>query len=122
GRDTLGVTTRHLGTTGAFGAAHLANRVNQVLQQRYTGDITLYPRQTLAKLSRAFSNLSPNQLQTMIREGERTTWPQLERIRLQTRISRAFEDNLERLKNRGAFDRAGQTPPDAAAGNKRRRR
>ncbi|MDN5875036.1 MAG: patatin-like phospholipase family protein, partial [Sinobacteraceae bacterium] len=41
GRSTLDVTAQHLGPTGAFGAAHVADRFNQMLQQHYTGDITL---------------------------------------------------------------------------------
>lgn len=120
-RDTVGVTRRHLGTHGALGTAHIIDRVNQVLQQRYAGDITIYPRQTTAKLARIFANLSPDQLQKMIREGEHTTWPQIERIRLQTRISRAFEDSLERLKERGAFGNTEPPPPNLAPERKRRR-
>lgn len=106
-RDTLDVTRRHLGATGAFGAAHLLDRANQILQQQYTGDVTIYPRQTPRQLLHLFSNLSPSQLRRLIHDGERATWPRLERIRLQTRISRAFEDALVWLKERGAFDASG---------------
>jgi hypothetical protein len=48
-----------------------------------------------------FSNLTLEQLQRYVGEGERASWPKLERIRVQTRISRTFEDCLSWLKERG---------------------
>ncbi|MBX6421463.1 MAG: DUF3336 domain-containing protein, partial [Nevskia sp.] len=71
-----------------------------ILQQRYSGDVSIVPRQTPAQLLRMFSNLKPEELRRLIREGERATWPKIERIRVQTRISRAFEDCLAWLKDR----------------------
>jgi hypothetical protein len=48
-----------------------------------------------------FSNLTLEQLQHYVGEGERASWPKLERIRVQTRISRTFEDCLSWLKEQG---------------------
>ncbi|TAM12565.1 MAG: DUF3336 domain-containing protein [Nevskiaceae bacterium] len=117
GRDTLDVTRQHLGPTGIFGAAHLLDRANQIMQQQYFGDVTIYPHQTSRQLLHLFSNLTPFELRRFIRDGERATWPQMERIRLQTRISRAFENALVWLKQRGAFDAAGlgRTPSGRTA-------
>lgn len=107
GRNTLDVTRQHLGPTGIFGAANLLDRANQILQQQYFGDVTIYPHQSSRQLLHLFSNLTPFELNRFIRDGERATWPQVERIRLQTRIARAFENALVWLKRRGAFDPAG---------------
>ncbi|MND01499.1 hypothetical protein D3C83_205210 [compost metagenome] len=47
-----------------------------------------------------FSNLDSRELAHFIREGERATWPRIDRIKNQTLISRAFEDCLKVLKDR----------------------
>ena len=47
-----------------------------------------------------FSNLDSRELAQFIREGERATWPKIERIRNQTAISRGFENCLLVLKQR----------------------
>ena len=44
------------------------------------------------------SNPTAADIAQYIRDGERATWPKLDRIRMQTRISRAFEDCLQWLK------------------------
>ena len=52
------------------------------------------------RILRLFSNPSADDIQQYIVDGERATWPKLERIRLQTQISRTFEDCIRLLKNR----------------------
>ncbi|HEU0197324.1 MAG TPA: DUF3336 domain-containing protein [Nevskiaceae bacterium] len=115
GRELLAASRRHLRAEGLFGTLGLLNRINQILQQRYSGDINIYAHQTPAQLTRMFSNLSPDQLHELISAGERATWPRIERIRLQTRISRSFEDCLAWLKQRGVLDTAALQPAPAAA-------
>ena len=45
-----------------------------------------------------FSNLNARELAQFIGDGERATWPKIERLRNQSAISRAFEDCLQILK------------------------
>lgn len=97
-RDVLKVTRNYM---GAANAGRIVDMLNDVLQQRYSGDISLFPRQSPTQLMRMFSNPSPTAIANFIRDGERATWPKLERIRLQTRISRSFEDCLFWLKDHG---------------------
>jgi hypothetical protein len=98
-RDVLKATRNFMGSNGA---ARVVDLLNDVLQQRYSGDISVFPRQSPAQLMRMFSNPTPQAIAGFIRDGERATWPKLERIRLQTRISRAFEDCLAWLKDNGS--------------------
>lgn len=110
GRDVLKLTRQHLGAEGMLGAARIVDKLNEILQQRYSGDISIFPHHTPRQLLRMFSNPSPDEIRRYIREGERTTWPKLERIRQQTQISRSFEDCLAWLKNRGTSGRAAAAP------------
>lgn len=97
-RDVIRVTRNYVGNVAP---GRIVDMLNDVLQQRYSGDISIYPRQTPTQLMRMFANPSPAMIRQFIRDGERATWPKLERIRLQTRISRAFEDCLTWLKDHG---------------------
>jgi len=97
-RDVLKVTRNYVGTAAP---GRIVDMLNDVLQQRYSGDISVFPRQSPTQLMRMFSNPSPEAIRGFIHDGELATWPKLERIRLQTRISRAFEDCLFWLKDNG---------------------
>jgi predicted acylesterase/phospholipase RssA len=105
GRDALKVAREY---SHSFAGGRIVDALNDILQQRYSGDVSIFPRQTPAQLMRMFANLTQGDLQRYIREGERATWPKLERIRAQTRISRAFEDCLNWLKNQ---DGRREAPP-----------
>jgi len=63
-------------------------------QQRYSGDIDIYPRVRLGAFARLFSNLDQTQLDALIAEGERATWPRLAMIRDQTCIGRALRRSI----------------------------
>lgn len=97
GRDVAKVSRTHLGRTTA---GRVVDKLNDILQQRYSGDVTLFPQQTPAQLMRMLANPSAVDIARYIQDGERATWPKIERIRMQTRISRSFEDCLQWLKDR----------------------
>lgn len=78
----------------------MADKLNQTIAQRYSGDVNIFPSHTPRHLMRMFSNLSAEELAAYIRDGERATWPQIERLRNQSAISRAFENCLLTLKQR----------------------
>lgn len=81
----------------------LLDKAYTVADQSYSGDITIFPPTWLSNLLNVFSNPSPARIAEFIQTGERATWPKLERIRNATRISRAFERCLERLRARFAL-------------------
>jgi TAG lipase/steryl ester hydrolase/phospholipase A2/LPA acyltransferase len=77
----------------------------------YRSDITIVPPTWLSNLLNVFSNPSPARIAEFIQTGEQATWPKLERIRNATRISRAFEHCLERLRVRFALPTAADQAP-----------
>ncbi len=95
GRSTMRLARTHLQGSPV---RRVADQLNAVMAQRYSGDINILPRHSPRQLLRMFSNLNARELAQFIREGERATWPRIERIRNQTAISRAFESCLLTLK------------------------
>lgn len=96
-RGALALARKHI---DPYGAGRALTKVDNILRQRYSGDINVFPRHSPAQLFRMFANPSADDIRRFIAEGERATWPKLERIRTQTRISRAFESCLLLLKQR----------------------
>ena len=101
-RGALALARTHM---DPYGAGRVLNKIDNITKQKYSGDVNIFPRQSPRQLLGMFANPSADDIQQYIREGERATWPRLERIRNQTRISRAFDDCLTLLKQRHA-DRA----------------
>jgi TAG lipase / steryl ester hydrolase / phospholipase A2 / LPA acyltransferase len=97
GRGALALAREHL---DPYGAGRVLGKLDRVVRQKYSGDINLFPRHSPAQLLGMFSNPTPEQIQSFIRDGERATWPKIERIRNQTHISRTIEDCLFQLKTR----------------------
>lgn len=102
GRDAVRVSREHL---AGYTAGRVMDKLNDIVQQRYSGDVTLFPQQSARQLMRMIANPSATDIAQYIRDGERATWPKLDRIRIQTRISRAFEDCLQWLKARSGAPR-----------------
>ncbi len=105
-RSSLQVYSRHIIETARDhmdpeGFGRILEKVHAVANQRYSGDVTIFPHQPPKKLLRMLANPSEADIQQFIVEGERRTWPQIERIRNSTVISRTFEDCLQRMKDRG---------------------
>lgn len=91
---TLRLANQHLQGAPVM---RMADRLNGIIGQRYSGDINIFPRQSARQLMRLLSNPSDADIVRFIRDGERATWPRMERIRNQTCISRAFENCIELL-------------------------
>lgn len=68
-----------------------------ILSQTYTGDINIMPSARFLNPAKILSSRSPDEVIEMINEGERTTWPLIERIRTQTQISQRLNRLLETL-------------------------
>ncbi|WP_028009066.1 DUF3336 domain-containing protein [Solimonas flava] len=97
GSGALRLARKHL---DPYGGGRLLGQIDNIVQQRYSGDVNIFPVPSHRRILRLFSNPSHDDIQHYIVEGERATWPKLERIRLQTRISRTFEDCIRLLKER----------------------
>ena len=68
-----------------------------ILSQTYTGDINILPSGRFLNPTKMLSPRSVEEVMQMLIEGERSTWPMIERIRLQTHVSRTLNRLLETL-------------------------
>jgi predicted acylesterase/phospholipase RssA len=82
------------------GLTSVIKKAHAVARQTYSGDITIYPERNIFSLARMFNNLGPKQLEKLMLEGRRATWPKVERIRNTTQISRTFDNCLRRMSER----------------------
>ncbi|MGH8506087.1 MAG: DUF3336 domain-containing protein [Stenotrophobium sp.] len=97
GRNALALARSHLDPNGG---GRILHKIDNIAKQKYTGDVNIFPHHTPRQLINMFANPSSEDIQRFIREGERATWPKLERIRNQTRISRTLDTCIEQLKQR----------------------
>ena len=77
----------------------LANSALSVINQSYVGDITISPLKKIHNPLRALSRRSREEVEELIDEGQRATWPRIERIRIQTRISRTLDPILHHYED-----------------------
>ncbi|MBT8077822.1 MAG: DUF3336 domain-containing protein [Gammaproteobacteria bacterium] len=82
------------------GLGSVIKTAHAVVRQTYSGDITIYPESQVANWGKTFANLELNQVTELMQEGRRATWPNIERIRNTTKVSRTFDACLERLEKR----------------------
>ena len=82
------------------GLSSVIKKAHAVARQSYSGDITIYPERHLANLGRTFSNFGQKEIDKILWEGRRATWPKIERIRNTTQISRTFDDCLRSMSER----------------------
>jgi NTE family protein len=79
--------------------------LRSIINQDYVGDINILPDYRFHNPLRLLSFPGEKQMQRLIESGERCTWPKLEMIRLQTRISRrldAIRDQFEHRQSNAA--------------------
>lgn len=71
----------------------MVNGFISLASQSYTGDITILPRERMSAYNPLswLSEKSKDQVDAMIKGGEHSTWPLIERIRNQTMISRELD-------------------------------
>jgi len=71
------------------------NTVLAILNQDYIGDINILPPFSVHNPTRLLARLTQQEIQDLITMGERSAWPKIEMIRVQTRISRI----MDRIRN-----------------------
>lgn len=87
------------------GLTPMIKKAHAIASQTYSGDITVYPDRHLMNIGKTFTNFGPKEIQRMITEGRRATWPKVERIRNTTQISRTFDSCLKRLNEQYQYVR-----------------
>ncbi|MBD2858993.1 DUF3336 domain-containing protein [Spongiibacter sp. KMU-158] len=73
----------------------VSNLTAALVRQEYTGDINIIPRSRFFDPRKLLHELTEEQLDFFIREGEKATWPKIEMIRTSTKISRKLTEILE---------------------------
>jgi len=68
--------------------------VRSVINQDYVGDINILPSNRFFNPFRLLAYRSVDEIIELIATGEKATWPKIEMIRIQTRISRKLETIL----------------------------
>lgn len=77
-----------------------ANAALAIVNQDYIGDINILPPFRFSNPGRLLAALSAKEIEELILVGERATWPQIEMIRVQTKISRTL-NRILREHDRG---------------------
>lgn len=93
----LDIANRHFEVPGL---TSLVKKAHAIVRQTYSGDITILPFREDIRMGRVFRNATESEARELIEAGRRATWPNIERIRNTTQISRAFDTCLERLAER----------------------
>lgn len=75
------------------------NMVHALMDQDYSGDINIVPSFGWYSPAKLLSHLSEKDLIELMEGGEHSTYPQVESIRLCTRISRTMEEILHRFES-----------------------
>ncbi|KAA1194257.1 DUF3336 domain-containing protein [Pseudohalioglobus sediminis] len=84
----------------------LMNTVHALMDQEYSGDINVVPSFRWYNPAKLLSHLSEQDLIALMEGGEHSTYPQLEQIRLCTRISRTMEEILNRFESGDLLEQA----------------
>ena len=74
----------------------LTSSALSIINQSYVGDITISPLKKLHNPLRTLSWRTRDEIHDLMDQGERATWPRIERVRVQTRISRTLDPILHR--------------------------
>ena len=92
----------------------LARGVNgmlSVINQDYLGDINIIPPPGVVTPFKLLSFRTTEEATKLIRAGERATWPKMEMIRIQTKISRTLDRILDDYESRGMQARSPTEEP-----------
>lgn len=82
----------------------LANMTLSVVNQDYTGDINIIRPTMFWSPAKILSDLSVEEIGELIQLGERTTWPKIEMVRTQTKISQTLDRILFEYETELAHD------------------
>jgi len=85
-----GATTMEKPLSLSPGLTRMTNMALAVINQDYIGDINILPINRFFNPFKVLSYLSAREIIDLVKSGEKATWPQIEMIRNQTKISRTL--------------------------------
>jgi predicted acylesterase/phospholipase RssA len=74
------------------------HKVRSIVEQQYVGNINILPKRKLNDFKQIFANPSIESLNGLISSAEKATWPQIDVIKRNTKISKHFRKYLKLLK------------------------
>ena len=80
-------------------AGQAMSMFHSLMAQDYTGDINIVPNLGFIDPQKLLAQLSTKEIEELVNEGERSTWPKLERIRISTKIGRTLDHILDNNPN-----------------------
>jgi TAG lipase/steryl ester hydrolase/phospholipase A2/LPA acyltransferase len=86
--------------------SRLTNVVLGVINQDYVGDVNILPDKRFFNPLKLLAHLSVDEIVELIEMGEKATWPKIEQIRIQTKVSRKLDKILGDI-DRGYRQMAG---------------
>lgn len=96
----------------------LLNGYISLVSQTYTGDINILPSSQFKNPVTALAERSVEEVMQLVQEGERSTWPMIERIRIQTHVSRILNRIIDKLDGyTGVSSRQAAQPVRKSAKN-----
>ena len=130
------VSRTALGTMKDWGlaAAHLLQRpiskdayVNKLIDgyislvsQTYTGDINILPSSRFLSPTKILAARNSEEVMALLAEGERQTWPLIERIRIQTQVSRTLNRLVDELDNQVLKGKRAAHPKRSTSANSKK--
>lgn len=70
-----------------------------VLAQDYKGDINIVPSFSFVNPQKLLGQLTSTEIKELVKEGERATWPELEQIKVCSKIGQKLDEILDHHKN-----------------------
>ncbi|MCB1690490.1 MAG: DUF3336 domain-containing protein [Halioglobus sp.] len=95
-RGSLDLIQRYFTVGPKTGVA--MNTLNALIDQRYSGDINIYPKYGFESLASLLKVLSPEEMIELFKDGERATWPRMPAIEATTRIGRTLDEILHTVE------------------------
>lgn len=95
-RGMFDVMQRRTRVPASVGSA--MNLVNGLIDQRYTGDINIFPDYGYKSLGKILRMLDREEMIDLFKAGERATWPRLPMIESTTRIGRTLDAILHEFE------------------------
>lgn len=95
-RGSLGLIQRYLTVGPKTGVA--MNTFNALIDQRYSGDINIFPAYGIESLRSILKLLSVEEMVELIKDGERATWPKIPAIAVTTSIGRTLDQVLRTIE------------------------
>lgn len=78
-------------------------KARSILNQKYSGDITIFPQISYSQFPRILTNPTPEFMRQCLLTGERATWPKMSRIQNHLAIELALDDTIRQLRARVVF-------------------